>query len=224
MKRNIGQGLAITAATLFMLLTFYWLYWDRYRFSNYEFMIHDLWKIIWLLYAVVLFLKKQKLLLITTGAHFLFLSYTTLLSSNKLSDPIGYYFHMAAVFLLFIYVLFHTFSPGFFKRIRLLWILVVILFLIPMIYNVIFQLSIASISLHVLFYMIITALPFLSLILTTLWLAGKIESQYRVKVNMASSKYGTALKIEKLESLKRLLDIGALTQEEFDEQKKQVLG
>lgn len=218
-KTNRENSYAIIAACCFGLYGLYRMVreyeWATSILNEVPIWEYAIWWIVFISMAVLVLVKKKAFLLIPVGVAVLKLLY------SSLSDTI---MTMMCFVVLFIIILINSFSvfERYSKITKYIWFIPVIFVMIPLLQQWVYfeYLSYLSDTWLYVFRDIIEVSGF---IFTGLWLRESNDfNKYKEKYIISDkSTVGGA---EKIKTYKKLLDSGVISQEEFDEVKKQVLG
>ena len=215
MNNQVKQVLRILAGALFLLVAF--------RGSNGYIMVDNpsfimvaLSSISFVVLAVALFIQRDKLMIIGAliaticqlpGALGALRSYNLLASSYALRMVIWYLVFFLAFLFLFLCALKQEYAQS---------------MCIAVVATVAAHFLSEALIVHSLHVALGNFPLLLAIILTAIILAEKAPKVITKATNQTVKKADT--QIEELTKLKELMDMGAITQEEFDEKKKQLLG
>lgn len=185
--------------------------------------------IIFLLFAVSLFTKNKRLMILPSILGFLALILSIILVGFPSTYLVYFLIVAAAWFAFMLFCILFALYPQNMKVLQKLWFIPGAVLAIAHVFmysseNSYLRFVLDNSSWYVLPIIALDIVMIVSLFIMALWLTDGVEEKLKPIAHMAAGVGSTGQKIEKLVSLKKLLDMGALTQEEFDEQKKQVLG
>ena len=189
--------------------------------------------IIFLLFAVSLFTKNKRLMILPSILGFLALILSIILEGFRSTYLVYFLIVAAAWFVFMLLCILFALYPQNMKVLQKLWFIPGAVLAIAYVFmysseNSYLRFALDNSSWYVLpiiaLDIALDIVMIVSLLIMTRWLTDSREENLRAIAHTAVVAGSTGQKIEKLVSLKKLLDMGALTQDEFDEKKKQVLG
>lgn len=215
----------VDARTMFFIDDFAWMLMN-FGFHLYEGVIFNI--IIFLLFVVSLFTKNRRLMLLPSVLGFLSLIVPAIVGGFP-SSLNSFLMTVAAWFIFMLFCILFALYPQNMKNMRKLWFIPGAVLAIALAFDFFIEDSYLRYLMDNSFWDALHGIAseivmIVSLLIMTRWLTDSREENLRAIAHTAVVAGSTGQKIEKLVSLKKLLDMGALTQDEFDEKKKQVLG